>query len=62
MWQGRLRRTREWLCIIKTKESRFDAVQKGILKSHNYSLPQITATYISKGSKSYLGWISGEVE
>jgi periplasmic divalent cation tolerance protein len=60
-WKGKVAHAREYMCIIKTRRSAYARVEKEILRSHNYSLPQITSVRIS-GSKGYLDWISKEVK
>ena len=56
-WEKKIQNDAEILVNIKTKKSKFLAIEKLIKKHHSYKLPQITATEIIKGSKDYLSWI-----
>lgn len=47
----------EWLILIKTKSSHFDALEQYLLDHHPYDVPQIIAIPIQDASSSYLGWI-----
>ena|SRR3989338_10501107 len=60
-WKGKLVREKEWLCLIKTKKSLYQKVEREIKKIHPYDLPEIIATPIISGSKGYLNWIKKEV-
>lgn len=60
-WKGKLETSKEWLCLIKTKSSRYKSIEKAIKEIHPYELPEIIATPIIKGSQEYLGWIKKEV-
>ena len=60
-WKGKLVREKEWLCLIKTKKSLYQKVEREIKKIHLYDLPEIIATPIISGSKGYLNWIKKEV-
>ncbi len=59
-WRGAVRITPEWLCIGKTTVSRFKELAALIAAHHPYEVPEITATPISHGSRSYLSWLSEE--
>ena len=59
-WQGQLETAEEWLCLIKTTGSRFDALAAHVDANHHYDTPELTAVPISDGSPGYLAWVSGE--
>jgi periplasmic divalent cation tolerance protein len=59
-WQGVIEESEEWLCLIKTTQSLYDEVEQTISRLHPYKTPEIVATPIVNGSKSYLGWIRDE--
>lgn len=59
-WQGRVERADEWLCIVKTMRDRFDDVSAAIRQLHSYECPEVTATPITAGSKTYLEWLATE--
>lgn len=58
MWKGELETSREWLCLIKTDERLYPAIEEAIKKGHPYEVPEIVAIEISKGSKAYLDWMA----
>ena len=61
-WQGEVETASEYLCLIKTRRSLYDAVEAAIREMHPYELPEITRTPITGGSSGYLGWLREETE
>ena len=59
-WKGKIERSGEWLCIIKTLRSKFPAVESDIRAYHSYEVPEIVACPIEGGSEPYLKWLRGE--
>ncbi|HZV52215.1 MAG TPA: divalent-cation tolerance protein CutA [Candidatus Dormibacteraeota bacterium] len=59
-WRGGIDTTPEWICLMKTTGTRFDALVAHLKAHHSYEVPEITATPISRGSDDYLAWISDE--
>jgi len=60
-WRGKKETSREVLLLVKTKASCYKKLEKILLKNHPYEVPEIVCLPITKGSRSYLDWISGEV-
>ncbi|MBN1811041.1 MAG: divalent-cation tolerance protein CutA [Anaerolineae bacterium] len=56
-WQGEIEIAEEWLCVIKSKAALYEELEKAIRAIHPYEEPEIIATPIIKGSKSYLAWL-----
>ena len=56
-WQGKTRRERESLMVLKTQQACFDRLVKRVKSLHTYSVPEIIALPIVRGSKDYLRWI-----
>jgi periplasmic divalent cation tolerance protein len=56
-WQGRIHQKREALMIVKTRRAAFERLVKRVKSLHRYSVPEIIALPISRGSKEYLRWI-----
>ena len=56
-WKGKLEDEREALMIVKTREELFDAVNKSVKRHHSYSVPEVIAVPIVKGSEDYLKWL-----
>jgi len=59
-WKGKLKKSKEWLCIVKAKRSQYKKIEKAIKEIHPYKLPEIIAIPIIEGSREYLAWIEKE--
>lgn len=60
-WKGKTEKANEFLLVIKTQSGLFAELEKTVKANHNYSVPEIIAMPIIKGSKDYLGWIQQEI-
>ena len=56
-WKGKIQRGQEHQLVIKTTAMRYDALQKLIVDSHPYELPEIVAVTINHGLPEYLNWV-----
>ena len=56
-WEGKVWNENEWLLIIKTQIARFNDIETRVTALHSYSIPEIIALPIIKGSSSYLHWL-----
>ena len=61
-WQDKLDSTKEYLCLIKSRDDLFHELEAAINKIHPYEVPEILATPITKGGKGYLSWMAAELE
>ncbi|MDD5529692.1 MAG: divalent-cation tolerance protein CutA [bacterium] len=61
-WKNKLTTSKEWLCIMKTKKSLYTQLEAEIKKLHTYTVPEIIATPIIAGNKTYLEWIGKETK
>lgn len=59
-WQGKLEVATEWTCEAKTRGELYSQLEQAIRSNHPYEEPEIIATPIIAGSKSYLEWIVNE--
>lgn len=59
-WQGAIHTEAEQLLLVKTTESRFEALRQRIVALHPYELPEVVAVRIDSGLDRYLGWIASE--
>ena len=57
IWENNLCKESEYLAVIKTMDSRYQALEEYIKSHHPYELPEIVATQITKGSKEFLSWL-----
>lgn len=60
-WKGKLQKSKEWLCLIKTTRQRYRAVEKVLKEIHPYKLPEIIAVPVVYESKDYREWTRREV-
>lgn len=56
-WQGKIEDDKEVLLIVKTKEGLFEPLSQIVKQLHSYTVPEIIAIPIIKGSKQYLDWL-----
>jgi len=57
-WKGKKENSREALLFIKAKTGAFAGIEKTLRARHSYSVPEIIAIPISKGSRPYLAWLN----
>ena len=60
-WRGQVERGEEQLLVIKTREDLFDRLKARVQELHSYTVPEIIALPILKGSESYLHWMQEEL-
>lgn len=60
-WQGKVEMGDEWLCVAKTSEALFAAVESAIRALHSYQTPEIIATPIVAASADYLAWLLAQL-
>lgn len=56
-WQGQIERAEEWMCVIKSREDLYPAVERTIRENHSYETPEILAAPVVKGDAAYLAWL-----
>lgn len=61
-WKGKLEKSNEYLCILKTKSDKYPEVEQHIRELHPYENPEIIVTGIEGGSEPYLEWIEEETK
>ena len=57
-WQGKIKRGREVLLVMKTTQARLGALEKFILAQHPYTTPEFIALSVTEGAKDYLTWLA----
>lgn len=60
-WEGKIEQAEEWQCLIKSKANIYEQLEQAIREVHSYDVPEILATPIFSGSKSYLEWLDSEI-
>ncbi len=61
-WKGKIDKANEILLILASKEGKFSAIEKEILKLHSYEVPEIFSIKVDKVHRPYLGWLMGEIK
>ncbi|MBW1935062.1 MAG: divalent-cation tolerance protein CutA [Deltaproteobacteria bacterium] len=56
-WKGKIERSDEWLCLIKSKDFLYDQLEEAIKAAHPYEVAEIVAVPVQRGSREYLAWI-----
>jgi periplasmic divalent cation tolerance protein len=56
-WEGKICDEREWLLVVKTRETRFRELEKRVKSLHSYQVPEIISLPVLAGSPSYLKWL-----
>ena len=56
-WQGKICKEREALMVVKTTAARYQRLMTRVKQLHPYTVPEIIALPITKGSADYLKWI-----
>lgn len=59
-WDDKVKVENECLLIIKTTLDRFSELEALIRRHHSYSVPEIIALPIIRGSAAYLEWVQAE--
>jgi periplasmic divalent cation tolerance protein len=60
-WKGETVRDSEWLLVVKTTASRFEALREALVELHPYEVPEVIALPIERGHAPYLAWIDESV-
>jgi periplasmic divalent cation tolerance protein len=61
-WQGRVCRDSEWMLLVKTMDSEYEALEAAVRELHGYELPEILALTVHRGEKNYLRWIEESLD
>ena len=59
-WEGKQEQAAEYPVLLKTTEARYPEVEAAIRRLHPYSVPEIIAWPIARGSPEYLAWVEQE--
>ncbi|MEW6571160.1 MAG: divalent-cation tolerance protein CutA [Nitrospirota bacterium] len=56
-WEGKIEDENEVLLVVKTRGDLFESLSKKVKEIHGYTVPEIIAIPIIKGSEDYLKWL-----
>ena len=60
-WKGKVETAGEWLCLIKSRQENYGAIERSIRSLHAYEIPEIMAVPVTAGSRDYLDWLRAEL-
>ena len=60
-WEGQVVEEEEFVCIMKSVEDRWTAIQSKVLEIHPYELPAIIK-YKASANDAYQDWVTTEVK
>ena len=61
-WKGKICRDGEYLLVVKTLESEYDAIADTIRELHSYELPEILAFPVHKAERRFLQWLGDSLD
>ncbi len=61
-WEGKLVAEGEVMLFIKTRGALYEKVEARLKALHPYSVPEVIALPVVRGSDSYLRWLSEETK
>jgi periplasmic divalent cation tolerance protein len=61
-WQGKICRDTEYLLLVKTLDTEFEAAAAAIRELHSYELPEILSFAVASGEEGFLAWIRDSVD
>ena len=59
-WEGRAEEAREVPVLMKSTQARYPDLELAIKRLHPYSVPEIVAWPVERGSPEYLAWVEQE--
>jgi periplasmic divalent cation tolerance protein len=61
-WEGKIEDEQEVLMIAKTHQALFASLEKKVKELHSYTVPEIIAVPIIRGSADYLAWLKDVID
>ena len=56
-WEGKIKKTKETLLLIKSSKAKFIKLKKYIGRIHPYEVPEIIALPVTQAAPEYLAWL-----
>ena len=60
-WKGSVTEEPEVLVLLKTEQSKWDALCAAVRERHPYEVPELLALPVTRGLDRYLSWLASEV-
>lgn len=61
-WRGKICRDSEYLLVVKTMASEFEAAAATIRELHSYELPEILSFDMAAGDARFLEWVESSLD
>lgn len=61
-WKGKIEKSREYLCIIKSRQELYKKIEAEIKANHPYETPEIISSALSDSSADYIKWLEAETK
>ncbi|HYK83136.1 MAG TPA: divalent-cation tolerance protein CutA [Gemmatimonadales bacterium] len=60
-WEGKVTEQGEVVVLLKTEQSKWDALCAAVRAKHPYAVPELLALPVARGLEPYLAWLTQEV-
>jgi periplasmic divalent cation tolerance protein len=60
-WEGAVTEEAEVVVLLKTEDSKWDALCGAVRERHPYQVPELLALPVERGLDLYLSWLTSEV-
>ena len=60
-WRGEVREEAEVVVLLKTEDSKWEALCAAVGARHPYEVPELLALPVERGLEPYLAWLRSEV-
>ena len=60
-WEGAVTEEAEVVVLLKTDDSKWDALCGAVRERHPYQVPELLAVSVERGLDLYLSWLTSEV-
>lgn len=59
-WEDAVETSAEWQVLFKTAAERYAELEEHLRAAHDYTVPEIIATPVTRGAVDYLAWVADE--
>lgn len=61
-WEGAVTEAHEVVVLLKTDQTRWEALRAAVERRHPYRVPELLALPVTRGLARYLTWLASEVD
>ena len=59
-WEGKLKKDTEHIILIKTSKTKYEELEKYIVKNHPYSMPAVVSLPWDDAHKPFKDWVNND--